>query len=188
MRHVCKAHLAEIITEEQLTLFFVQSLIDGKVTQVEEDVAHAGILPIENPDGVPVINKIAGEQVIVARFWLVQCTKRLLDPFHQGKNLGKRLGLSGSFRGDARTNDETCDQRVFRCEKMDNFCTNSYLCGDSCTGVFAAPIYAEKLRSFTSDAQHKAFTSDIHAVILVGDATSQRRDQDITATPTRYLP
>src|SRR2546429_8928605 len=92
MRHVCKAHLAEIITEEQLTLFFVQSLIDGKVTQVEEDVAHAGILPIENPDGVPVINEIAGEQVIVARFWLVQYTKRLFDPFHQGKNLGERLG------------------------------------------------------------------------------------------------
>ena len=103
-------------------------------------------------------------------------------------NPSERLGLSGSFRGDARTNDETSDQRVFRCEKMDNFCTNSYLCGYRRTGVFAAPVYTEKLRSFTSDAQHKGFTSDIHAVILVGDATNQRRDQDFTATPTRYLP
>ncbi len=83
--------------------------------------------------------------------------------------------------------DETSDQHVFRCEKMDNFCTNSYLCGDSRTGVFAAPVYAEKLRSFTSDTQHKGFTSDIHAVILVGDATNQRRYQRVSVAPTRYL-
>src|SRR6266516_5980212 len=103
-------------------------------------------------------------------------------------NAPEQLGLGSSFRRDAYTNDETSDQRVFRCEKVDNFCTYSHLCSDSRTAAFAAPVYAEELRTFASDAQHKGFASDIHAVILVGDATNQRRDQDISATPTRYLP
>src|SRR5213080_4289949 len=92
MRQVRGPHLAKIITEEQLTLVIVQSLIDGKVPQIEEDVAHASILPIKNPDGVPVINKITGEQVVVTRFWPVQCTKRLFDLLHQGKNPGESPG------------------------------------------------------------------------------------------------
>ena len=92
MRHVYRLHLAEIVTEKQLALLIVQSLIDGKVSQVEEDITHASVLPIEDPDGVPIINKIAGEQVIVAGLWPVQFPKGLLDLFHQGKNLGERLG------------------------------------------------------------------------------------------------
>ena len=61
------------------------------------------VLPIKDPDGVPIINKITGEQVIVARLWPVQFPKGLLDLFHQGKNLGERLG-----EGDA----------MFECQLM----------------------------------------------------------------------
>src|SRR5260370_39000564 len=100
MRHVYRPYLAEIVTEKQLTLLIVQSLIDGKIPQVKEDIAHASILPIEDPDGVPIINKITGEQVIVARLWLVQCPKGLLDLVHQGENLGERLGEGDAMFGD----------------------------------------------------------------------------------------
>src|SRR3989442_11116528 len=88
-------------------------------------------------------------------------------------NTPERLRLSSSFRGDTCTYDETSNERVFRCEKMDNFCTNSHLRGYRRASVFAAPVYAEELRTFASDAQHKGFASNIHAVILVGDATTQ---------------
>src|SRR5438270_10868238 len=90
-------------------------------------------------------------------------------------NAPERLGLSGSFRGDTCTDDKTSDQCIFRCEKMDNFCTNSHLRRDSRTDIFAAPVYTEELRTFASDTQHKAFTSNIHAVILVGYAANERR-------------
>ena len=102
-------------------------------------------------------------------------------------NTPECLRLSSSFRGDTCTYDETSNERVFRCEKMDNFCTNSHLRGDSRASVFAAPVYAEELRTFASDAQHKGFVSNIHAVILVGDATNQRRYQGVSSAPTRYL-
>src|SRR5438270_5430207 len=101
-------------------------------------------------------------------------------------NTPERLRLSSSFRGDTYTNDETSDERVFRCEKMDNFCTNSQLRGDSRASVFAAPVYAEELCTLASNTQHKGFASNIHAVILVGDTTNQRCYQGVSDAPTRY--
>ena len=41
--------------------------------------------------------------------------------------------------------------------------------------------------ALASNTQHKGFASNIHAVILVGDATNQRRYQGVSGAPTRYL-
>src|SRR5947209_2844931 len=92
MRYVCGAYLTKIIAQKQRTLLIVQSLIDSKVAKVKEDVAHACILPIEDPDGVPIINEVAGKQIIVAGLGLMQRTERLFDLFHQRKNQGQRVG------------------------------------------------------------------------------------------------
>src|SRR5436309_9864822 len=100
-------------------------------------------------------------------------------------NTPERRRLSSSFRGDSCTNDETSDERVFRCEKMDNFCTNSHLHGDSRASGFAAPVYAEGVGTLASEAEHKGFASNIRAVILVGDATNQTCYQGVSDAPTR---
>src|SRR5437660_813112 len=92
MRHVCRSHLTKIVIQQHITLLFVQSLVDGKVAQIKEDIAHSSILPIEYPDVRTIIQKIAGQQVIVTRPWLPQRTQSVFNLCHQSKDPRQRIG------------------------------------------------------------------------------------------------
>src|SRR6266566_9846706 len=91
---VCHAHLAEVGVQEKLALFLVQRLVDGKVSQVEEEIAHGGVLPVQYPDGAPIVDEIAGEQVIVAGPRLLQRADGRFNLRHQTKYLGWCAGKS----------------------------------------------------------------------------------------------
>src|SRR5712692_11805602 len=80
--HVRGSHFAKIKAQQQLALLIIKCLIDGKIAKVKEEITHTGIFPIENPDGVTIINKIAGEQIVVAWLRLIERPKCLLDLFH----------------------------------------------------------------------------------------------------------
>ena len=74
-------------------MFFVQGLVYCEVPEIKEEVTHASVLPIKNADSMIVVDEITGKQVIVARpgVCFAACGKRLLDLFHQGKNLRERF-------------------------------------------------------------------------------------------------
>ena len=44
-----------------------QLVIDAEIPQVEERIAHARVLPIDDPDALPVVDEVRVEQVVVAR-------------------------------------------------------------------------------------------------------------------------
>src|SRR5579863_4978998 len=68
-----------------------QRLIDGEVAQVEEEIAHRGVFPVEYPDVLPIVQEVAGQQIIVARPGFLERTNGLLNLLHQGKNQWERL-------------------------------------------------------------------------------------------------
>src|SRR2546421_10475390 len=59
-------HFSPIIAQEKLALFYVQRLVDSKVSQIEERIAHGSVLPVKYPDGAAIIDEVAGEEVVVA--------------------------------------------------------------------------------------------------------------------------
>ncbi len=48
-------------------MLYGEFMLNSEVAEVEEDIAHTGVFPIQDADAGAVINKIAVEQVIVAR-------------------------------------------------------------------------------------------------------------------------
>ena len=64
----CKVALAlrtEIGAQQPPVVIDVELVVDREVRQVEEPVAHPGVLPIHNPDR-PVVEEVGVEQVVVA--------------------------------------------------------------------------------------------------------------------------
>src|SRR5258708_8552060 len=91
MRQVSRPHFAKIESQQQFALLIDQGLVDRKVAKIKENVAHTGILPIEDPDSATIVNEIAGKQVIMAGLDL-HCpafSKRVFNLCHQCKNSGK---------------------------------------------------------------------------------------------------
>ena len=41
-------------------------VVDGEVGEIEEDVAHAGVLPVDDPDALAVVDEVRVQQVVVA--------------------------------------------------------------------------------------------------------------------------
>ena len=79
MRHIRGPHLTKIITQKCCALFFIERLIDSEVPEVKEDIAHGGVFPIENPDPTPVIDKVAGKQVVMTWFGFMQRANGIFD-------------------------------------------------------------------------------------------------------------
>src|SRR3981081_186042 len=80
VRKVGRSHCTKIRIQQQFALLLVQRLVDGKIPQVKENVTHRGIFPIENPDGVPIIDEITGKQIIMTGLRRSYIPKRLFDP------------------------------------------------------------------------------------------------------------
>ena len=55
----------------------VQFVIDAEVREVEEDVAHPGVLPVDDPQPVAVVDEVRVEEVVVARALRRRPTKML---------------------------------------------------------------------------------------------------------------
>src|SRR3989304_6574412 len=60
--------LAEVGPQEQAVLRLVEIVVARKVRQIEEDVAHPGVLPVEDAQGA-VFQEVGVEQIVVARAW-----------------------------------------------------------------------------------------------------------------------
>ena len=60
-------HGAVVRLEQDRVLVRRQLVVDAEVAEVEERVAHAGVLPVDDPDARPVIDEVGVEQVVVAR-------------------------------------------------------------------------------------------------------------------------
>ena len=58
MRHMLRPDVTEIVLQEESGLIVVQLLVDSKVPEIEERVAHCGVLPIENPDLLAIIEEV----------------------------------------------------------------------------------------------------------------------------------
>ena len=58
--------LAEIGREQFPVLFVAELVIDGEVGQIEEAIAHARVLPVDDADALPVVDEIRVQQVVVA--------------------------------------------------------------------------------------------------------------------------
>src|SRR3970282_1357415 len=58
--------LAEVALQQQDVLRFVEIMIAGEVRQVEERIAHSGVLPIQNAQRA-VIEEVSVEQIVVAQ-------------------------------------------------------------------------------------------------------------------------
>ncbi len=81
-------------------MLIVQSLIDGEVAQVKEEVAHTGVLPVKNPDVVSIINEVAREQIIMTWYGVMEWSDAVFDLLHQGKHLGQGVGKDRAvFKG-----------------------------------------------------------------------------------------
>src|SRR5437764_7938598 len=102
-------------------------------------------------------------------------------------NTPERSRLSSSFRRNTGAHDEAGDEYIFRCEEVDNFCAHSHLRSDSGAEMFAPTVDAKQLCAFAANAQHKGFSCDIHAIILVGNAAHEWRYYGTADTPTGNL-
>src|SRR5579871_2699904 len=87
---------AKVIGEQQVTLLKGKRLIHGKVAQIEENIAHRGVLPIHNPNALPIVDEVAGEQVIVAWARRVKWPDSLLNLLHEREGVRECRG-----KGDA---------------------------------------------------------------------------------------
>ncbi len=64
-------HFAEVFLQEQPHLVIVQAVVVAEIPQVEEDIAHAGVFPIQQADladlaGHILVHPVQVEQVVVA--------------------------------------------------------------------------------------------------------------------------
>src|SRR5216683_6888408 len=92
MRLVCRPRLAKIQAQQQLALLLIEGLINGKVAQIKEKIAHARVLPIDETDRATIINEIAGKQIVMAGADLLKRSKCLFDLCHQLEDQGQSSG------------------------------------------------------------------------------------------------
>ena len=88
---------AEVDTEELFLLRQGEAVVDREVGEVEVAVAHARILPIDDPHPAPVPDEVRGKEVVVTRDRLV------LGAADRGLDLGRpRQGAVVGGRGCRR--------------------------------------------------------------------------------------
>ena len=58
---------AEVGVEERRAAVGVELVVDREVREVEEDVAHARVLPVDDPDAPAVVDEVRVEEVVVTR-------------------------------------------------------------------------------------------------------------------------
>ena len=78
-RRFLDGSLAEVAAQKLVVLLFGELVVDGEIRQVEEDVAHARVLPVHDPQAFAVEDEVRVEQVVVTRdgrLW----SARTLDP------------------------------------------------------------------------------------------------------------
>ena len=59
--------LTRVCDQQRRTSVLVELVVDREVGEVEERVAHAGVLPVDDPDRGAVVDEVRVEQVVVAR-------------------------------------------------------------------------------------------------------------------------
>src|ERR1700680_1584562 len=106
---------------------------------------------------------------------------------HGSHNALQYFRLSSGCGGDSSPGDKARHQRIFTGQETQHTRADAYLGGQRGTDAFAFAVDAEQVGTLTADAQHKTFTIDIHAIVLVGNATLQRYDCGAFRTPTGYL-
>jgi ADP-ribose pyrophosphatase len=62
---VGRPHSAEIGLEQRHVLVLPELMVDGEVGEVEEGIAHAGVLPVDDADARPVIDEVRVQKVVV---------------------------------------------------------------------------------------------------------------------------
>lgn len=55
-----------VVFQEPSFVRFVEFVVGAEVAQVEERRVEAGVVPIEEPEALSVIDEVGGEQVVVA--------------------------------------------------------------------------------------------------------------------------
>ena len=73
--------LAEIGGQQEPVLGDGEPVVDREVAKVEEEVAHAGVLPVDDPNPA-VVEEVAVEEVVVAEHMGLGAT-RILNPNRQ---------------------------------------------------------------------------------------------------------
>ena len=58
--------VAVVGEQQHLVLVGRELVVDAEVAEVEERVAHPGVLPVDDPDPCPVVDEVGVEQVVVA--------------------------------------------------------------------------------------------------------------------------
>ena len=59
-------HLAAVRREQLRTTFLVELVVDREVRKIEERVAHARVLPVDDPQPLAVVDEVGVEEVVVA--------------------------------------------------------------------------------------------------------------------------
>src|SRR5262249_13627089 len=72
-------HFAEVILQKPVILLAVEKVIGGQIAQVEKQISHTAIFPIQNPNLALVINQVAGQQIIVAMAYPIRNTSLILQ-------------------------------------------------------------------------------------------------------------
>ena len=68
-----------------------QLVVDAEVAEVEERVAHAGVLPVDDPQPRPVVNEVRVQQVVVAG--------ERVDRAREQRPLDAAAGIAGTLVG-----------------------------------------------------------------------------------------
>src|SRR5262245_9247289 len=65
-QHVDLGVAATVGAEQRLVTGSIEPVVDREVRQVERGVAHAGVLPVDDPEPIAVADEVRREQVVVA--------------------------------------------------------------------------------------------------------------------------
>src|SRR5687768_11096654 len=61
------SRLAEVFLQQRAVLVLAELVVDGEVREIEEDVPHARVLPVDDADARAVVDEVGIEEVVVAR-------------------------------------------------------------------------------------------------------------------------
>ncbi len=60
------SYLARVGLQERRVAVRVQLVIDREVAEIERRVAHSGVLPVDDPKPVSIVDEVGVQQVVVA--------------------------------------------------------------------------------------------------------------------------
>jgi hypothetical protein len=106
-RGIRLARDAEVGAEEFLLVLCLQLVVDREVREIEEDVTHARVLPVDDPDPIRVADEVRVQEVVVAGPQRL-ATSGSFDPTGEPVRLGVRgrqLPSRALDRGRVRLDD-----------------------------------------------------------------------------------